>query len=148
MTIGAAAIAIRPARIGDADGIAALMSELGYETTPLQMRERLERILPDVGYATMVATSADRIGGMVGARMGFHYARDGAYAHIVALIVTRRMRQGGVGRALVNAVEEWAGSKGAERILVTTALHRDDAHRFYERLSYEHTGRRYIKLLH
>jgi GNAT superfamily N-acetyltransferase len=147
MSIGAAAIALRPAGIEDAAGIAALMTELGYETTPLQMRGRLERIMPDAGYATMVAASAERIGGMVGARIGFHYARDGAYARIVALIVTRRMRQGGVGRALINAIEEWASSKGAERILVSTALHRDDAHRFYERLDYEHTGRRYIKLL-
>ena len=147
MTEGGAANVIRPARIEDAEGIAALMTELGYDSSTTQMRGRLEQILPDDSYATFVATSDDGICGMLGVRTGFHYARDGRYARIIALIVTAAHRQAGVGRSLVAAAEGWAKAKGVERLLVNTALHRDDAHRFYERLSYEHTGRRYIKIL-
>jgi hypothetical protein len=32
-------------------------------------------------------------------------------------------------------------------VAVTTALHRADAHAFYERLGYAFTGRRYVKTL-
>jgi len=42
-------------------------------------------------------------------------------------------------------VEHWARSRGCHRIVVTTALKRAEAHAFYERLGYRHTGRRYGK---
>jgi hypothetical protein len=44
-------------------------------------------------------------------------------------------------------VERWAVEAGCTRVAVVTAHHRSDAHAFYERLGYEHTGRRYGKSL-
>jgi len=43
------------------------------------------------------------------------------------------------------AAERWARGHGAAQLHLTTGLHRDDAHRFYERLGYERTGTRYVR---
>jgi ribosomal protein S18 acetylase RimI-like enzyme len=47
----------------------------------------------------------------------------------------------------VAELEAFARQHGCDRIIVTTANHRDGAHRFYDRLGYEFTGRRYAKSL-
>jgi GNAT superfamily N-acetyltransferase len=61
------------------------------------------------------------------------------------LVVDETWRSRGVGRLLVEAVERWTRERGCHRIVVTTALRRTDAHAFYERIGYQHTGRRYAK---
>ena len=66
-------------------------------------------------------------------------------AQLTLLVVDEQHRTRGVGRMLVEAAEQWALSRGARRIVVTTALQRAEAHAFYERLQYKHTGRRYGK---
>jgi GNAT superfamily N-acetyltransferase len=64
---------------------------------------------------------------------------------LTLLVVDERHRSRGVGRTLVAAAEEWARARGAKRFVVTTALRRADAHAFYEKLEFKHTGRRYGK---
>jgi GNAT superfamily N-acetyltransferase len=68
-------------------------------------------------------------------------------AILSALIVAGDHRGQGVGRSLVDTVETWALGRGAGRIVVAAGLARPGAHAFYERLGYEHTARRYSKLL-
>jgi GNAT superfamily N-acetyltransferase len=64
---------------------------------------------------------------------------------ITLLVVDEANRSRGAGRALVEAAEAWARSRGTKRITVTTALDRGVAHAFYEKVGYLHTGRRYAK---
>ncbi len=66
-------------------------------------------------------------------------------AQLTLLVVDESVRTHGIGRALVQAAEQFARERGAKRINVTTALHRSDAHAFYERIGYALTGRRYGK---
>jgi GNAT superfamily N-acetyltransferase len=71
-----------------------------------------------------------------------------AMAELIGHLVTSpSMRNRGVGRALVDVVQSWALERGAEKLVVTTALHRVEAPRFYERLGFEQTGRRFVKRL-
>jgi GNAT superfamily N-acetyltransferase len=70
-----------------------------------------------------------------------------AIAFITALVVTERERGTGVGRALLEALEDSARDWGCERILVTSANRRVEAHAFYERGGYEGTGRRFARAL-
>lgn len=81
------------------------------------------------------------------AHLGYPLHAARTVAQLTALVVPPEMRGRGVGRALVAAAEQWARAQGAERLVVTTALHRADAPLFYERLGFEHTGRRYVKKL-
>jgi GNAT superfamily N-acetyltransferase len=74
-----------------------------------------------------------------------HQTHDVAW--ISALVVAQRARGQGVGRALVSVAEEAARMLGCARMAVTSAERRSDAHAFYLRLGYEHTGRRFVKPL-
>jgi GNAT superfamily N-acetyltransferase len=73
--------------------------------------------------------------------------RDAPVARIGALVVDEALRGQGVGRALVEAVELEARLRGCELLYLTTSERRDDARAFYERLSFEPTGRRYSRTL-
>ena len=138
---------IRTATLEDASALAGLLSELGYKTSEEQMLMRLSRVIDVNEYATFVAEVGDKVVGILGVRCGFHYARDGKYARIIALIVTSSYQGRGIGRLLVDTAENWAKENGVGRLMANTALHRTSAHRFYEALSFEHTGRRYVKIL-
>jgi hypothetical protein len=66
----ATGLEMRDARVSDADGLARLVRESGYATSAQQMRQRLEAILRDNDYETLVACDAGEIAGFVGTRIG------------------------------------------------------------------------------
>ena len=76
-------IAIRHATIDDSEGIAQLVTDLGYRTSSTQMRKRLEAILRDEDYGTLVACKGERIVGFIGTRVGPLYVSDDHYGQIM-----------------------------------------------------------------
>ncbi|MDB4965572.1 MAG: GCN5-related N-acetyltransferase domain protein [Myxococcales bacterium] len=56
--------------------------------------------------------------------------------HIETLIVARRQRRLGCGRALMQAATTWARARGAGQLLLTVWSGNDDAERFYSALGY------------
>jgi GNAT superfamily N-acetyltransferase len=137
------ALRIRAPLATDGSALAALITALGYPTAPETVPTRLRRLATDPRATVMVAESAGEVVGVatVHLRDGIHV--DAPVAQLTALVVSEGARGTGVGRGLVAAAEAWARRQGAARIVVTTALHREGAHLFYERLGYTHTGRRY-----
>ena len=85
-------VTIRAAEFSDAAILAALMGELGYETRAAEMEIRLEVILKDSHYATLVAASEGRVCGMIGTLCRHSYEHNGSVGWILALVVTRAMR--------------------------------------------------------
>jgi ribosomal protein S18 acetylase RimI-like enzyme len=140
-----AGLAIREAVFADSEAIAKLVSELGYSTTTSQMERRLEAILEDEDYHTLVACEDGRMVGLVGTRRGPLYEDDGHYGQIMALAVAPEHQRRGVGRMLIRAAESRLVEHGARVLVVTSGNHRPDAHAFYERGGYSFTGRRYKK---
>jgi ribosomal protein S18 acetylase RimI-like enzyme len=140
-------VAIRKAAVADSEAVASLVGELGYPTSAGQMQRRLDAILHDDGYHTMVAYEDRRVVGFVGARVGPHYEADGHYGQIMALAVAPTYRRRGVGRMLMRAAESALVDAGARVLVVTSGNHRADAHAFYESCGYSFTGRRYKKSL-
>ena len=139
-------VTIRSAATGDALAVSALLTELGYPIPASSVPDRVERLMA-TGWATaLVAVDGTPVGLVTGHVLPVLHA-DGQVARLTALVVAPSARGRGVGRRLVEAIEGWARSKGCARIAVTTAQHRTGAHAFYERIGYEHTGRRYAKML-
>jgi GNAT superfamily N-acetyltransferase len=139
-------VAIRPAVEDDAPELAALLAHLGYPADPADLPDRLLRLRSDGDDAFVAVMDGKTVGlATVHSRAVLHVARP--VAQLTALVVPPAMRGRGVGRALVAAAEQWARAQEADRLVVTTALHRADAPLFYERLGFEHTGRRYVKKL-
>jgi GNAT superfamily N-acetyltransferase len=138
---------IRDAQIGDAPQISELITELGYPTASEAMRDRLAMILIDPDYATFVASAGAAVVGVAGGTLSRYYEKDGVYARIAVLAVSSMARGQRIGAQLVQAVERWAAAKGAREVYVNSGLHRDEAHRFYERNGYARTGYRFFKQL-
>jgi GNAT superfamily N-acetyltransferase len=138
---------VRPATPEDVPAIAALMTQLGYPSTPNAMRARMERIaaLPD--YASFVAEAEGSVVGMAGAMVAVAYHQDAPFARLLSLVVDEAHRGHGAGAALVRAVEDWARARGAVSIHLTTGRQREDAHRFYAGLGYQDTGKRFFRTL-
>jgi N-acetylglutamate synthase-like GNAT family acetyltransferase len=140
---------VRDATIADVPALAALLGELGYPVAPEPLATRVERLLSSSDNRVLVATrSAESTPiGLLSLHVMpvVHDAHD--LAMIMALVITERARGEGVGRALIERATAVARERGSSRLFVTTHLRRSGAHAFYERLGFEFTGRRYVKVL-
>jgi GNAT superfamily N-acetyltransferase len=131
-----AAITIRPLSPEDAAAMAALSNDLGYPADPAAMESRLAAVLAESGHAVFGAEAAD------GKLLGWVHvcARllliDPPAAFVEGLVVGATARRRGVGRALMAAVEDWAGGRGAESIRLRSGASRAEAHAFYRALGY------------
>jgi ribosomal protein S18 acetylase RimI-like enzyme len=138
-------IRIRNARLSDAPALAALMCELGYETTSAEMRQRLKSILRDARYRTFVADVDVQVCGMIGTLTHASHEHNDPSGKIIALIVPKKRRRSGIGRALIAAAEKDFAERGVTRVSLTTRFTRKEAHQFYETLGYKRTGFRFGK---
>jgi GNAT superfamily N-acetyltransferase len=138
---------IRMAELSDAEPLASLMGELGYPTRAAEMQMRLEPILRDPRYRTFVAVRDGKICGMIGTFCLHSYEHNNVGGRILALVVTAKMREQGIGRALINVAEKDFTDRNITRVAVNTRLTREDAHNFYESLGYTRNGFRFVKNL-
>jgi GNAT superfamily N-acetyltransferase len=136
---------VRPAETQDADALALLCTQLGYPAKPADMPVRIAHLRNDPATSALVACDGDAVVGLITTQARHTLNHAAPLAQITLLVVDETRRASGIGRALVEAAEAWAAERGCKRIVVTTALKRADAHAFYERLAYVHTGRRYGK---
>jgi GNAT superfamily N-acetyltransferase len=144
---GIAVATTRDARPADAARIAELLDQLGYPTQPQQAAARVARLSADP-LARVVAAEVDAdVVGVVALRVCHLLEHDRPWCSLIAMVVDERWRRSGIGRRLVDAVEEEARVHGCAGVAIGTAEHREEAHAFYESLGYEHTGRRYKKIL-
>ena len=137
---------IRDASPADAAELADLLGQLGYPTAPEAVEARLER-LGLVGDRVFVAELDGRTVGLGHLQVTPAIERERPAAKIGALVVDQAHRGSGIGRALVEAMETEARTRGCELLFLTTAARRKDAHVFYERVGLEETGKRFGKEL-
>jgi ribosomal protein S18 acetylase RimI-like enzyme len=140
-------LTIRDAKLIDAPALAALMCELGYETSNVEMHSRLQTILSNASYSTIVAEVDDKLCGMIGTLTHASHEHNDPSGKIIALVVSRKHRQRGVGRALIAATERDFARRNVSRVTLTTRFEREGAHQFYEALGYLRTGFRFGKNL-
>ena len=134
---------VRAASAGDAAGIASLLAQLGYPAEPDAVATRLERLDAEA----LVADDGGAVLGLAAVQVMHVLEHDAPVARLTALVVREDARRRGVARALVDAVEARAREAGCERLHVTTAGRRADAHAAYLSLGFAETGRRFGKAL-
>jgi ribosomal protein S18 acetylase RimI-like enzyme len=140
-------LTIRHAQPGDVAVLAQLMCELGYETTSAEMRQRLKSISSDTRLRTFVAEIDDEVCGMIGTLAYATHEHNDLSGKIIALVVSKKQRRNGIGRALVAAAEEDFARRRITRVTLTARFEREGAHQFYEALGYSQTGFRFAKKL-
>ena len=136
---------IRPARAGDAGGVAALAAELAlsFEFSPGQFRLSYPALLADGGACLLVAADGSQCAGyLLGFRHLTFYA-NGPVAWVEEIVVRGRDRGHGIGEALMSAFEQWAAAQGC--VLVALATRR--AAPFYRAIGYEESAVYFRKLL-
>jgi ribosomal protein S18 acetylase RimI-like enzyme len=111
------------------------------------MQARLESILRDDDYDTLVACDGDDIVGFIGMRVGPLYESDGCYGQIMAMAVAGDHQRRGIGRLLLQAAESAMMAREVSVLVVTSGSQRADAHAFYEKNGYTWTGRRFKKMV-
>jgi len=136
---------VRDARAEDAEAMSRLCEQLGYPAQAGAMPQRLSRLQRDPNARALVADAGEGPVGLATVHLRDTINHEAPIAQLTLLVVDEMQRSRGVGRALVEEAERWARANGCHRIVVTTMLQRTDAHAFYERIGYRHTGRRYGK---
>jgi len=128
---------IRSANEEDCGEIARLASQLGYPTSGEVMRLRLRRLLASPSDAVFVAESADcGLAGWIHGALS-QFLESEQRVEIGGLVVDERFHRQGVGRGLVERVEDWAVERGVMQAVVRCRTTRAEAHRFYESLGYD-----------
>ncbi|WP_019910864.1 GNAT family N-acetyltransferase [Paenibacillus sp. HW567] len=67
------------------------------------------------------------------------------FAVIERVVTAPETRGKGYGAALMRHAEETAAARGALKVMLSSAMRRTEAHRFYERLGYDGDGSRLFK---
>ena len=87
-----------------------------------------------VGYADDVTP--------VGTATGAEYEAEPGIGHLYAMWVAPDARGAGVGRALLDAVADWARARGCDRLILTVTESNGTARRFYAARGFVDTGER------
>lgn len=127
---------IRDGRAEDAEAVRRINREaFGYEFDAEKTKARLLAVLSCPFYRVFVAECG---GKAVGYLHGGDYdcTYDEPFKNILALGILSAYRGRGIGRALLNAVENWARADGAAGIRLVSGFDRTGAHRFYEACGY------------
>ena len=117
----------------DLDDITYLVTELGYETTVSEMRNRLSMLTNNPDYHTIVAELDNEVVGLLGLHIGLAYEFSGCYGRIICLIVNKQYRKTGIGKNLIDRAKEIVSERNGNTLVLNSGnrLDREAAHKFY-----------------
>ena len=128
-------VSIRRVRESDADEIARLTVQLGYDVAASELGPRLSRILSRSDQELLIAEVDSRAVGWLHAAVA-EYLEVEAFVVIGGLIVDSRYRRNGIGKMLMGQAEDWARERGYSIVRLSSTVSRTASHRFYEELGY------------
>jgi GNAT superfamily N-acetyltransferase len=131
-------VQIRPVDVADADAVAELSGELGYQASVAVMEERIRNYALLTDRVVFVACRDSAVIGWIDVGI-VHHLQVEPNGEIGGLVVSQACRSTGIGAMLVSHAEQWVKDRGLTRIVVRSAIAREAAHRFYLRESYERT---------
>lgn len=136
--------AIRPALLGDLDGLVDLLRmlfgiEADFAFDAALQRRGLAMLLAHEGAVILVAEAAGRVVGMCSGQMTISTA-EGGFSLLVEDVVVAEAWQGkGIGRALLAALEQWAAARKIGRLQLLADRNNAAALEFYRRLGWQGT---------
>ena len=126
---------VRAAVPADAEAVAALAGQLGYETAGADVEARLEALAADDTAAVLVAVDGGSVIGWIHVHDSL-LLQAAPFAEVGGLVVDGDRRGDAVGERLLRAAEAWASERGHREVRVRSNVVRRRAHGFYERLGY------------
>lgn len=146
----AAPCIVREARPEDMDALVELLGmlfsiESDFSVDAGRQVAGLEQMLkPGQGRLVLVAAASDegvgRVIGMATAQLLISTAEGGPALMVEDVVVRPEARGRGVGRALLQRIEDWGRRLGATRLQLLTDRDNDDAFRFYDNCGFSRTN--------
>jgi GNAT superfamily N-acetyltransferase len=145
-------VQVRDARADDWPKVSDLLAELGRpdvrrEEDEPRHGEAFARYLERPDAIALVAEDDDSLIGFVDVEFRRRLNFLSPQAWVPDLIVAERARGRGVGRALLEAVEERSLERGCWGMSLESATWRVETHAFYERVGWSPTGRSFTRPL-
>ncbi len=130
---------IREMERKDYESIAVIWRDaLGYSTiTEEIVAETCEKMKGDTRYHTLVADVKDKVVGFVTTVEALAINQPNGYMKVNGLAVLPEFQHRGIGKMLMERVEELAGERGISLIGLASGFQRTNAHEFYEHLGYQ-----------
>jgi GNAT superfamily N-acetyltransferase len=135
---------LRAAVPADALRIAQLLTDEGYPAGPSDIVDRLARAMEHDG-EVLVADVDGEVIGFVAAHRIPRFEHDDEVVRVLALVVDPGVRERGVGRLLMDAVEASARGARAAFLEVTAGHHRPEARHLFESLGYDASLTTYLR---
>jgi predicted N-acetyltransferase YhbS len=136
-------VVLRSATEADAKHVESLLAELGYPSKEADVRRSLDS---DTS-CFLVAQQASEVIGLVSAELVPYFPNGSTICRVTGLVVSTHHRGQGVGEKLVTGAADFARERHCSGIEITSAEHRLDAHRFYQRLGFSRTSFRFFHAL-
>lgn len=140
-------LTIRDATRADADGVAALLADLGYPASTEAAAAHIARFTEDPASRLQVAATAGGLIGLVATHIVPRLDDDRFSCRVTDIVVSASHRRSGIGSALMTAAEHEARRTGAPRLDLSSGEWRADAYAFYTRLGFETRSRGFTKRL-
>lgn len=126
---------VREALPSDAQRIASLAVQLGYEVPVAHVERQLHRVNDERAIFVAVVPRVGVIG-WIGVSL-CEAITDSGRADINGLVVEDEYRGNGIGRLLVETAEAWARRRNCTSMRLVSNVVRERAHEFYKRLGYD-----------
>ncbi|WP_432510886.1 GNAT family N-acetyltransferase [Kineococcus sp. SYSU DK001] len=140
-------MSIRDADDSDAAAVAALLAEMGYPTTESSARAHIQRFSAPPSSRLQLAEHDGDVVGLVATHLVPRMDDDAVTCRVTDLVVSSRLRRGGIGSALLAAAEAHARSAGAPRLDLSSGDWREEAHAFYLAAGFQSRSRSFVKRL-
>ena len=137
---------VRRAEPRDVDTVLGLLAELGRPLVAEDPDPQRQVFLDHLAFDDAAVFVAEEDGTVVGLASLWIRPRlswTAPEAWLAELYVGPPHRRGGVARALVDQCRREARRRGCHRLVLESALHRDDARAFYEAYGFLHTASRF-----
>ncbi|WP_316847947.1 GNAT family N-acetyltransferase [Pedobacter psychrodurus] len=136
-------VQIREISEEDAQGVAQLSTQLGYESNTEQTLTRIRQINKSNENCAFAAVIDDVIVGWI---HGFYTLRieSEPFVEIGGLIVDETYRNLKIGKQLIESVKLWAKKHHIKKLKVRCNTKRIESHKFYERLGFKENKRQIV----
>ncbi|UCD05698.1 MAG: GNAT family N-acetyltransferase [candidate division WOR-3 bacterium] len=140
-------IVIRRARIGDDAALVRLLSELGYRCSQGFARSKIRQLSGKASDRIFVAVEKQVVTAFISCHILPMVHQRGFLCRVTAICVLPEWRARGIGKLLMETVEDFARSRDCAKIEITSGKHRKIAHEFYRRAGYHTASARFVKEL-
>ena len=129
---------IREATLNDINGLSKLISQLGYPISVADMTQSLSTYLNNNNYYVYVAVFNETVVGVASVIINDYFHKIGRIAIVTAFCIDETHRRAGIGKLLMNFVEQQAKYNSCNFVELKSGLHRikDGSHNFYKKLGY------------